>query len=156
MSGPSRHTRYQGAIICDHHILLITHHERRSGRVYWVIPGGGREPPETEEECVVREMLEETHLTVKVERLLRVDPAPRRGVYQRYKTFLCSVISGVAAPGSEPEPDVAAHYSITNVEWFDLRDPDSWTEDLRTDRITRPQIEMIRETLGYRQTQGYA
>ena len=144
-----RHTRYQGAIIRDHHILLITHHEHRSGRFYWVVPGGGIEPPETEEECVIREMLEETHLSVKVDRLLLDEPARSRGIYQRYKTYLCSVEAGVAEPGSEPEPDVAARYSITDVGWFDLRDPDSWDEKLQADRITRPQVESIRKALGY-------
>lgn len=149
MSHPTRHTRYQGAIIRDHHVLLITHHEHHSGRFYWVIPGGGRELPESEEECVVREMREETELIVKVERLLLNQPAPKRGVYQRHKTYLCTVLGGVAAPGSEPEPDVAARYSITDVEWFDLRDPESWDQTLRADTITRPQVETIREALGY-------
>ena len=45
-----RHTRYQGVIIKDDHILLIKHTEHKSGRSYWVIPGGGREPDEPEKE----------------------------------------------------------------------------------------------------------
>ena len=51
-----RHTRYQGAIIKDDQILLIKHTEHASGRSFWVIPGGGREPGETEMACVAREM----------------------------------------------------------------------------------------------------
>ena len=51
-------TRYQGAIIKDHHILLIKQTEHASGRSYWLIPGGGIEPGETEEVCVQREVLE--------------------------------------------------------------------------------------------------
>ena len=62
--------RYQGAVIRDDKILLIRHTEHVSGRSYWVFPGGGREANETEIECVVREMLEETNLEVSVERLL--------------------------------------------------------------------------------------
>ncbi len=55
-----RITRYQGAIIRDDHILLIKHKHREDGdeREYWVIPGGGREADETEEECVKREIQE--------------------------------------------------------------------------------------------------
>lgn len=53
-----RHTRYQGAIIKDDQILLIKHTEHETGRSYWVIPGGGREPGETEMACVKREMWE--------------------------------------------------------------------------------------------------
>ena len=52
----TRITRYQGAIIQDHHILLIKQSEPASGRSYWLIPGGGIEPDETEEVCVQREM----------------------------------------------------------------------------------------------------
>ena len=47
-------TRYQGAIICDHHTRLRKQVEHASGRSYWQIPGGGIEPHETEEQCVQR------------------------------------------------------------------------------------------------------
>ena len=48
----TRRIRYQGAIVRDDHLLLIKHREHTSGHAYWVIPGGGREEGETEEECV--------------------------------------------------------------------------------------------------------
>ena len=57
-------TRYQGVIIWDHQILLLKQIEHASGRSYWQIPGGGIEPDETEEQCVQREMREETGLDV--------------------------------------------------------------------------------------------
>jgi len=47
-------TRYQGAIIRDHHILLLKQIEHASGRSSWQIPDGGIEPDETEEQCVQR------------------------------------------------------------------------------------------------------
>lgn len=56
----SRITRFQGAIIRNDHILLVRHHEYAGGHDYWVIPGGGREEGETEQECVKREIKEET------------------------------------------------------------------------------------------------
>ena len=43
-------TRYQGAIIRDHHILLLKQTEHASGRSYWQIPGGRIEQDETEEQ----------------------------------------------------------------------------------------------------------
>ena len=58
--------RYQGAILRDAHILLVLHREHMGGRSYWLLPGGGREDCETEVECVIREMKEETGLDVKV------------------------------------------------------------------------------------------
>ena len=71
-----RDIRYQGAIVRDHHLLLIRHRDHGTGRSYWVLPGGGREGDETEEACVAREMSEEVGLAVTVERLLQAEPAP--------------------------------------------------------------------------------
>ena len=75
----TRSTRYQGAIIRDHQILLIKQTEHASGRSYWLLPGGGIEPDETEERCVQREVLEETGLHVLVQDLLLDEPASPGG-----------------------------------------------------------------------------
>jgi 8-oxo-dGTP pyrophosphatase MutT (NUDIX family) len=89
MNSIRRNIRYQGAIIKDHHILLIKHREHKTGRSYWIFPGGGIEPGETEEECVKREMKEETNLDVQVT-LIPVDEynnATRSDTIDR--TYLC-------------------------------------------------------------------
>ena len=83
-----RDTRYQGAVVNNHQILLIKHKEHKTGRSYWAIPGGGMEPGETEEECVRREMNEETNLDVKVISLQMDEPDYHGGTYKRLKTFL--------------------------------------------------------------------
>ena len=67
-------TRYQGAIIQNHSLLLLRHRHHATGRTYWVFPGGGLDEGETEERCVMREMKEETDLDVDVERLLFEEP----------------------------------------------------------------------------------
>ena len=51
----------RAVIIRDNQILLS--HETVSG--WWLVPGGGMEEGETPEECVVREVLEETGLIVQ-------------------------------------------------------------------------------------------
>lgn len=53
-----RTIRYQGAIIQDDCVLLIRYRDPQSERTFWMVPGGGREPHESEEECVQREMHE--------------------------------------------------------------------------------------------------
>ena len=113
-------TRYQGAIIRDHHILLLKQVEYASGRSYWQIPGGGIDPDETEEQCVQHEMREETGLEVQVDSLLLDEPSPSDSIYQRWKTYRCSILTGEARPGSEPEAIYADAYSFTEVGWFDL------------------------------------
>lgn len=144
-----RTTRYQGAIVQDHHILLIKHRQHDGSREYWVIPGGGREQGETEEQCVQREMKEETHLDVRVERLLLDEPAHPDSVYKRRKTYLCVPIAGEARPGHEPELDAAQTYSIAEVAWFDLHDQTSWDPLTVRDPYTYPQLLNIRAALSY-------
>jgi 8-oxo-dGTP pyrophosphatase MutT (NUDIX family) len=144
-----RIARYQGAILRDHHILLIKHTHHDDGRSYWLIPGGGIEPDESEEECVAREMWEETSLRVRVESLLLDEPAAPGEIYQRRKTYRCAVVSGEASPGYEPEPEAAAAYGITDVAWFDLRTPEGWPAELLAERITAPLLQRLRVALGY-------
>jgi ADP-ribose pyrophosphatase YjhB (NUDIX family) len=145
----TRRTRYQGAIIRDHHILLIRQTEHASGRSYWLIPGGGIEPSETEEICVQREMREETCLRVQVQYLLLDERGMPGGIYQRRKTYLCHVLDGEARPGYEPEGAYATAYSFTEVGWFDLRHPMSWNEQIVQDPITYPLLQRIQAALGY-------
>ena len=144
-----RSTRYQGAVIRDHHILLIKQTEHASGRSYWLLPGGGIEPDETEEHCVQREMLEETCLLVHVQYLLLDEPGTPGGIYQRRKTYLCHVVEGEAQPGYEPEVEWATDYSFTEVGWFDLRHPSTWNEQIVANPITFPLLQRIQAALGY-------
>lgn len=143
-----RDIRYQGAIVQNDHILLIRHREHRTGKAYWLFPGGGREAGESAEECVCREMQEETNLTVKVERLLLEQPATFGGPYRLRRTYLCSIVSGTATPGYEPEAS-AAHYGIVEIGWFDLRNAQQWNELVRADKITHPQLLQVQSLLGY-------
>jgi 8-oxo-dGTP pyrophosphatase MutT (NUDIX family) len=144
-----RIVRCQGAIVRDDHLLLIQHREHASGRAYWVIPGGGQEGAETEPECVLREMREETSLDVAVERLLLQTPVLEPGDYKWRHTYQCSVLGGEASPGFEPEREASDVYGITAVAWFDLRDPQSWDPEMAADPITGPEVQAIRAALGY-------
>jgi len=145
-----RDARYQGAIVQDHRLLLIQHFFYANGNSYWLVPGGGREPGESEEQAVRREMREETGLEVRVERLLLEVPAePESRFYRRYKTYLCTPVGGEARPGYEPEAEAAQAYAISDARWFDLRDPSSWGPEVTSDPITYPVVLRIRAALGY-------
>ncbi len=141
--------RYQGAIVQEEKILLIRQRHYDTGVTYWLLPGGGIEEGESEEECVQREMWEETNLRVSVERLLLDQLAEAGAAYKRRMTFLCSVVSGTAAPGHEPEEDAAASYGIVEVGWFDLRDESGWPPMAKKDSITYPQLRGVQQALGY-------
>jgi 8-oxo-dGTP pyrophosphatase MutT (NUDIX family) len=150
----NRDIRYQGAIIENDRILLIKHMPLQGGSPYWLIPGGGREDGETEAECVQREMKEETNLDVEVADLLLDEPGFPGGPYPWRKTYLCKPIGGEAKPGYEPELEAASAYAIFEVKWFDLKDISGWDQLLTEDPNTRPQVERIREKLGYMASHG--
>jgi len=144
-----RNIRYQGAIIRDNHILLIRHRENESGRSYWIFPGGGIEPGETEEDCVRREMKEETNLDVRIVSLLLNQPSHPKSVYRSFKTNLCESNTSKASPGAEPEAEAASWYSIAEVKWFDLCDESDWNIELVTDPYTYDELQLVRKKLGY-------
>lgn len=64
----------------------------------WGLPGGGLEYGEHPEEAVIREVWEETHLNVCIERLLLVSSwlPDRVGMY-----YLCIVTGGTFSPSDE-------------------------------------------------------
>jgi 8-oxo-dGTP diphosphatase len=142
-----RDIRYQAAIIHDRQILLIQHREHASGHSYWLLPGGGREANETPEQCLIREVQEETGLTVTVKRLLLDDPAPSGDVYQRFHTYLCRASTITARPGMEPEPEAAAVYSITAAGWVALDDESGWDPQIIGDLLTAPLLRRIRSAI---------
>lgn len=146
----SRITRYQGAVIHDDHILLIKHLHYESGREYWVLPGGGREEDETEEECVKREIKEETNLEVVVERLLLDIPGRTDDKFYRfYKTYLCKPITSDAQPGSEPEFETGTGFEISEVDWFDLHNESHWPNNSVFNHFVYPTLKKIQQMLGY-------
>jgi 8-oxo-dGTP pyrophosphatase MutT (NUDIX family) len=142
-----RKIRYQAAILRERRILLIQHREHDGNRSYWLLPGGGREEGESEEECVLREVREETGLEVQIVKLLLDLPEPPGGGYERHKTYWCTPISGEARPGYEPEPEAAACYAISAVRWFDLNDEAAWDEGIGADPFTYPELKAIQDAV---------
>ena len=141
-----RHTRFQGAIVKDDQIVLVRHYSRNRDRHYWVMPGGGIESGESELECIVREMREETGLDVRVERLLLDLRNPEGRFYLRQKTYLCTPVGGELIPGDEPEVD---EFDITAAEWFSLSQPQTWWDRLQPADWVVPVLTEIARTLGH-------
>jgi ADP-ribose pyrophosphatase YjhB (NUDIX family) len=139
-----RYTRYQAAIIEDEHILLVRQGSE-SDYAWWNVPGGGREAGESEEQCVIREIREETGLEIRLERLLIDGPSHPHSCYQRFKIYLCVRIGGKAQPGCEPE----SQRSLLDVGWFDLRDESQISLEAVNNSITHAVLQRIREALGY-------
>jgi ADP-ribose pyrophosphatase YjhB (NUDIX family) len=150
-----RNIRYQGAIIKDHHLLLLHQRIYPSGRLVWLFPGGGIEAGETAEDCVKREMKEETNLDVRVKELLFDDPTFQESdiYYRVHQTYLCEPLSGDAKPGYDPEysPEIEAAglHGIIGVKWFDLYNEADWDSDLVNDPKIYLPLQRLRRKLGY-------
>jgi 8-oxo-dGTP diphosphatase len=92
-----------GAVIKDHagRLLLIKRgHEPGAG--LWSLPGGRIEPGETDQQAVIREILEECGLVVTCGRLLGVveRPGPGGAVID-IRDYLATVTGGALAPGDD-------------------------------------------------------
>lgn len=93
-------TRLEALVISDDRILVIKRFHK--GNNYFVLPGGGWESPETFEEGVVREVMEETSIDVEIIRLvfdLIVEDDSRNVVY------LCRYIKGEPILGNFNEKE---------------------------------------------------
>lgn len=87
-----------GAVLTDESgRLLLIRRANDPGRGLWSLPGGRVEPGETDEQAVVREVAEETGLTVEVGRLAgRV----RIGRYE-VADFVCHPTGGTLAAATD-------------------------------------------------------
>jgi 8-oxo-dGTP diphosphatase len=92
-----------GAVVTDGQgRLLMIKRGREPGAGLWSIPGGRIEPGETDAEALVREMLEETGLTVQVGRLLgQVRRPGLDGAVIVIRDYTATVTGGALCPGDD-------------------------------------------------------
>jgi 8-oxo-dGTP diphosphatase len=92
-----------GAIVTDGRgRLLMIKRGHDPGAGLWSIPGGRIEPGETDTEALVREMIEETGLTVEVGRLVgRVRRPGLNGAVVDIRDYAAAVTGGTLRPGDD-------------------------------------------------------
>ena len=92
-----------GAIVADGQgRLLMIKRGHEPGAGLWSIPGGRIEPGETDAEAVVREMIEETGLTVEVGRLIgRVQRPGLDGTVIDIRDYAATVTGGTLRAGDD-------------------------------------------------------
>jgi ADP-ribose pyrophosphatase YjhB (NUDIX family) len=92
-----------GAIVTDRQgRLLMIKRGHDPGAGLWSIPGGRIEPGETDAEALVREMIEETGLTVEVGRLIgRVRRPGLSGAVVDIRDYAATVTGGTLRPGDD-------------------------------------------------------
>jgi ADP-ribose pyrophosphatase YjhB (NUDIX family) len=92
-----------GAIVADSQgRLLMIKRGHEPGAGLWSIPGGRIEPGETDAEAVIREMIEETGLTVQVGRLVgRVRRPGLNGAVIDIRDYAATVTGGTLRAGDD-------------------------------------------------------
>ena len=92
-----------GAVVTDAQgRLLMIKRGHEPGAGLWSIPGGRIEPGETDAEALVREMLEETNLTIEPGRLLgRVQRPGPRGAVIDIRDYAATVTGGTLQAGDD-------------------------------------------------------
>jgi mutator protein MutT len=105
-------------IFRDGKLLITQRHAGSHLGGLWEFPGGKREPGETFEQCLVREIREELGVEITVGDLFEEieHTYPEKSVHLKF--FLCRLISG------EPQPiDCAAVKWVTKAELADFEFP---------------------------------
>jgi len=97
------------AVIFDSSANVLLCH--RTDRDMWNLPGGRVEIGETPSDAVVREVLEEVGLRVRVQRLIGVYSVPRKK--DLVFSFQCAPIGGVL--GTSDEADRVGWFSRTSI-----------------------------------------
>jgi mutator protein MutT len=93
--------RPTGVLIEDNKILIVKQDVTESRR--WALPGGRPEFGETIEQCLVREMKEETGLDISVKDLLYVTDRFYRNIHVVHMLFVVEKIGGKLRSGKKLE-----------------------------------------------------
>lgn len=138
-----REVRCQGVILKGNRILALRQFNDLRQEEYWMLPGGGLENQETIEECIIREVKEETNLDVEIKDILFDTPGTGIDVYKRHVTFLCEVKDGSFEKiGKETD----SHRRILELVWCSLEDEENWNEYLLREQF-HPSMKCIKRKL---------
>ncbi len=115
------------AVVIHDQKLLVMRRRKSDGRQYMVTPGGRLEPNELQISALIRELAEETMITVASPRLVFTEE-PNDGRWGTQYIYLCEYVSG--EPQLHPESEELA----ANQAGTDLYEPMWYPIDQLPDR----------------------
>ncbi len=103
--------------------LLLVNHEMSPGKSFWAPPGGGVEFGQRMEDALVREFLEETHLTVQVGKFQFITEVIRPPLHAIEVFFEVTAEDLTLKLGSDPEMPSGTQIikEVTFMEWADIQ-----------------------------------
>lgn len=121
-----------GALIFDRDRVLLVQRGNEPLKGWWSLPGGAVETGERLEAAVLREVLEETNLVVKIVRFgeiferIMLDADGKTEYHYVLLDYVCEVVGGTLTAGSDS----------ADVRWFGL-------EELKKLPITSGTLEVV-------------
>lgn len=104
-----------------HQVLYLQAREGAARRTFWVMPGGGLKAGETFEQAAVREVYEETGLSISLDACLWT----RRHVFEwlgkrqdQFEVFFLARVHGLMSLGTRPDSYIEGHrwWSLPELE----------------------------------------
>ncbi|MCJ8166605.1 NUDIX hydrolase [Pontibacter sp. E15-1] len=113
--------RVCGICVQNDKLLLVRHGQTVGNTAFWAPPGGGLHYGETLQECLKREMLEETGLEVQVERFLFVNEFLEPPFHAVEFFFEVRATGGTLQTGTDPEA-TADGQLLEHVKWMTVKE----------------------------------
>ena len=115
--------RVRACGICIQHdkLLLVRHGSTIGNNAFWAPPGGGLHYGETVQECLRRELLEETGLEVRVERFLFVNEFLKPPLHAIEFFFEVHITGGSLRTGADPEA-APGEALLEHVQWLTIKE----------------------------------
>ncbi len=131
----------------DGGLIMVEHDEKKHGHIL-IFPGGGIESGENIFQATEREVMEETNVKVKAEKIayIREVLCGGQGGIEFY--VLCTVISGKLSLGYDPELGKGGQIlkGVRKVEWKEIRNNKWFPEELH-DRLENDLKEGFENTI---------
>ena len=114
--------RVRAIIINNGKVLTIK--RTKPDQTYWVMPGGGVESGETNQQALIREIKEELGLIIEPrEILIEVSSTKPETFGQMEYFYACNIINGILGSGDGPEfQKDSAYVGSFDFEWLSAQD----------------------------------